>query len=274
MRRILAFLVLILAAALPAAAALPGPLSVNSNSIKIALPGALGLDTEVSLSFEDVTELNLLSLGLSVRIVNPLDPALRARLPEGTALSPLPVMLRIEPPVRGELSFRGVASFDIHTELLPYAPDSPLRIFSAPLGGPFRDITVDMGPGSYRARGETGGFSEFLIAIDNRPLEQVIATKLDALDAMVGSSGTSLSASVYDDLQDCLQAIRTRTAASTTQAAVGQVDRFLAIVEEHSGTDIPDVWRAARDVENVAGNLRAAALSLRFSLVLKDDSGL
>jgi hypothetical protein len=269
MRRILAFLVLILVAALPAAA-LPGPLGVSPNSIRLSLPGILGLGTEVGLSFEDVTGLNLLSLGLSVRIVNPNDPALRARLPEGTAISALPVILRIEPPVWGGLSFRGTASLDIHTEALQYAPRSPLRIFTAPLGGPFRDVTANMGPGSYRARGDMGGFSEFLIAIDRRPLEQVIATKLDALEAMVGTYQPSLSGSVYNDLQDCLQAIRNRAAAGTTQDALDKVDYFLEIVEEHSGSDIPNVWRAARDVENVAGLLRSGAMSLRFSLALQD----
>lgn len=271
MRRILVFLLLVLIAAPTAAAALPGPLGLSPNSLNLNLPG---LGTQVGLSFENVTGLNLLSLGISARIVSPWDPALRARLPEGTAVSPLPIMLRIEPPVWSGLTFRGVASFDIHTELLPYAPNSLLRIFKAPLGGQFQDITVAMGPGSYRARGEIGGFSDFLIVVDQRPLEQVIATKLDALEAMVGSSQPSLSGSVYDDLQDGLQAIRTRTANGATRNAIKEVDQFLEIVEEHSGTEIPDVWRAARDVENVAGNLRSAATSLRFSLALQDSLGL
>ena len=267
MRRILAFLIVVLAAALPAAA-LPG---ASPKSIDLTLPG---LGTEVGLSFENVTGLNLLSLGISARIVSPWDPALRARLPEGTTPSILPIMLRIEPPVWSGLTFRGVVSVNIHTELLPYAPNSPLRIFKAPLGGPFQDVTVDMGPGSYRARAETGGFSEFLIVVDRRPVEQVIEAKLDALDAMLGTSGFSAEPSVYDELRDCLEAIRNPIGTdSIDDGAIGQVDHFLEIVEEHSGTDIPNVWRAARDVENMAGNLRAAAESLRFSLVLQDASG-
>ena len=39
-------------------------------------------------------------------------------------------------------------------------------------------------------------------------------------------------------------------------------------MEDHSGSDIPEVWRAARDLDNVAGYLRAGADTLRFSLNL------
>ena len=268
MRRILAYLVLVLLAALPAAATtlwLP-VLSLTPNSVKVALPG-----TEVSLSFEDVTGLSLMSLGISARLVNPFDPALRARLPAGTGISPLPVILRIEPPAWGGLSFRGVADLDIHTNLLSYVPGTPLRIFSAPLGGPFRDTTADMGPGSYRARGTRGGFSEFLIVIDQRPIDQVIQAKLDALDELLEDYEGSMPGSVYDDLESRLEEVRADVALGATQDAIAEVDGFLAEVEQHSGSDIPNVWRAARDRVNVAGYLRSAAMTLRFSLVLKDE---
>jgi hypothetical protein len=273
MRRIFAFLAIVLCAALPAAAA-------PSHSIAIA-PSLLGLGsgstltvsllgTEVSLGFEDVSGLNLLSLGISVQLVNPLDPALRARLPAGTGFSALPVLVRIEPPAWGGLSFRGVASLDIHTHLLPYLPASPLRIFSAPLGGPFRDITGEMGPGSYRARSTMGGFSEFLIAVDLRPIDQVIATKLGALEDLLDNYEGTMPGSVYDDLEELLEDIQADIAANHLADAIAGIDSFLDEVEEHSGgTGIPNVWRAARDRQNVAGYLRSGAQTLRFSLVLK-----
>ncbi len=262
MKRILSYLVLVLAAALPAAGA-PG-------SVNVSLPG---LATELSLSFENVTGLDFLSLGISARLANPLDPAFRARLPAGTGIAALPVILRIEPPAWGGLSFRGVASFDIHTHLLPYAPTTPLRIFAAPLGGSFSDITANMGSGSYRARGMKGGFSEFLIAVDLRPVDQVIQTKLDALDGVLEGYEGSMPGSVYDDLEDRLAAVRAHVALGAIEDAIEEVDGFLAVVEQHSGTDIPDVWRAAGDRHNVAGYLESGALTLRFSLVLKDQLG-
>ena len=273
MRRIFTFLVLFLSAALPAAAApplgvAPSLLSLggSTGSLSISLLG-----TDVSLSFEDVSGLNLLSLGLSVQLVNPLDPAFRARLPAGTGLSALPVLVRIEPPAWGGLSFRGVVSLDVHTHLLPYLPASPLRIFSAPLGGPFRDITAEMGPGSYRARSITGGFSEFLIAIDLRPINQVIATKLGALEDLLDGYEGTMSGAIYDDLEERLEDIEADIAGNDLAGAIAGIDGFLEEVEDHSGgTGIPNVWRAARDRQNVAGYLRSAALTLRFSLVLKN----
>jgi hypothetical protein len=279
MRRILPCLALVLAAALPAAAATPQGVAVlpqglfllnpSSITVSIPLPGALA--TEVSLSFENVTGLNLFSLGLSAQLANPLDPAFRARFPSGTVLSALPIVLRIEPPVWGGLSFRGVASFDIHTHVLSYVPATPLRIFSAPLGGPFRDITAGMGSGSYRARSTMGGFSEFVIVLDLRPVDQVIETKLDALDALLETYEASMPGSVYDDLEELLAATRTSIANEELEEALDTIDEFLEEVEDHSGgTGIPNVWRAARDRNNVAGYLRGGAATLRFSVALKD----
>ena len=270
MKRIWVSVCLFLLATLPAAAVTPGSVAIapslfGSNSISISLLG-----TDVSLSFENVTGLNLLSLGLSVQLANPFDPAFQARLPAGTGISALPVILRIEPPAWGGLSFRGVASIDVHTHLLPYLPASPLRIFSAPLGGQFRDVTVDMGPGSYRARSTTGGFSEFLIAIDLRPINQVIATKSGALEDILEGYESTMPGSIYDDLEDLLDAIQADIASNDLAGAIAGIDDFVEVVEDNSGgTGIPNQWRAARDRQNVAGYLRAAALTLRFSLVLK-----
>ena len=274
MRRIYALLALVFLAALPAVAAPTQPLAIAPSLLSLgSSSGTLSvslLGTDVSLTFENVSGLNLLSLGLSVQLVNPLDPGLRARLPAGTTFSALPVMLRIEPPAWGGLSFRGVASLDIHTHLLPYLPASPLRIFSAPLGGQFRDVTADMGPGSYRARGTMGGFSEFLIVVDLRTVDQVIASKVGALESMLDTYEGTMPGSVYDDLEEILEDIEADIAANHLEDAIAGVDDFLEEVEDHSGgTGIPNVWRAARDVQNAAGYLRAGAMTLRFSLVLK-----
>lgn len=277
MRRTCVFLLLVLLAALPAAAATPRSIAAapslfgSTNGISISLLG-----TDVSLSFENASGLNLLSLGLSVHLVNPYDPAFRARLPAGTGLSALPVLLRIEPPAWGGLSFRGVTSFEIHTHLLPYAPTTPLRIFAAPLGGTFQDTTAAMGPGSYRARSTRGGFSEFLIVLDLRPVDQVIETKIDALETLLDGYEGTMPGSIYDDLEDRLGVIRDKIEDEDLEDALAEIDDFLEEVEDHSGGTggIPDLWRAARDRTNVAGYLRAGAETLRFSVDLKDRLGL
>jgi len=266
MRKILACLALLLSVAAPVAGQGLINLSGNSISITISRPGLLG--TEVSLSFEDVTGLNLLSLGLSVQVVNPNDPALQARLPAGVTAA-LPLLLRIEPPRLGGLSFRGIATLQIHTELLQYVPGTPLRLYHAPLGGQFEDMTAFVGAGSYRCRGTTGGFSEFLIVRDTRTVDQAIAAKFDRLEEELEEYAASIPAPLYEDLEDRVAAARSDYEQGATAAAIQKIDGFLSVVQQHSGTDIPNVWRAARDVENVAGYLRAEAMSLRFSLARK-----
>lgn len=267
MRRICAFLALVVCAALPAAGQLLGA-TVNgtSLSVTVSLPGGIGADVKVG--FEEVSGLSLTNLGLSAQLVNPLDPALRARLPSSSVLPALPLLLRIEPPAAGGLSFKGIASLDIHTHNLLYLPGSPLRLYSAPLGGAFNDVTVAMGSGSYRARGNMGGFSEFLIVFDFRSSSQAISAKFNRLEQLLDDYEGSMPGSVYDDLEDELDAAWSAYAAGNKSLAASRMDDFIDLVEQHSGTDIPDVWRSARDLQNVAGYLRAGAQTLRFSLKL------
>ncbi|HEX7184913.1 MAG TPA: DUF6689 family protein [Thermoanaerobaculia bacterium] len=276
MSRFLAYATLVLSAALPAAAVTPGVINatVNGGSVSatVALPGGFGAD--VTVSFEDVTGLNLASLGLSAQVVNPADTALLARLPDASLAAGFPVLLSIEPPATGGLSFRGIYNLEVHTHNLHYTPGSPLRIYTAHNGGSFRDITVSMGAGSYRVRGTEGGFSEFLIVSDARTVDQAITAKLDSLEQLLDDYTGSMSTALYGELEDRLEAARKHHEQGATVAAIQKVDSFLGLVQGHSGTGIPNVWRAARDLDNVAGYLRAAAMTLRFSLDLKRNPGL
>jgi hypothetical protein len=273
MRRILAFLTFALVAALPAAGqGLVGTtIDGNTVSVTVSLPGGIGAD--VTLGFEEVTGLSLQNLGLSAYLANPLSLGFLSRLPSGTVIA-LPLVLRIEPPPAGGLTFKGVASLGLHTHNLGFGINTPLRLFAAPLGGKFEDVTAGIGAGSYRARCHRGGFSEFLIAIDLRPVNQVIERKFDRLEAMLEGYHGAMPGSVYYDLLARLAAARADFDAGATAAAIQKIDGFLAVVEQHSGTAIPNVWRSARDVVNVAGYLREGAATLRFSLELKRTGGL
>jgi hypothetical protein len=277
MRRIFAYTALVLAAALPAPAAgqvtASTAISGSSAKITVTLPGTLG--AEATLSFENVSGLSLTNLGISAHVINPLDSALLARLPGGsTPAGGLPVLLRIEPPSTGSLAFTGLVELSVHTHSLAYTTGTPLRIFSAPLGGAFHDITTHVGEGSYRARSTTGGFSEFLIVSEARTVDQVIAAKFDRLEDLLEEYEGSMSTSLYDDLSALLAAAETEYGEDDLSHAIQEVNDFLDAVEDNSGTAIPNLWRSARDVENVAGYLRARAMTLRFSLAFKRSLGL
>lgn len=268
------FLLLLLPFAAPLSATGLLDVVVQGNELRagVALPGNIGAD--FTISFEQVEGLSAESLGLSVDLVSLLDPQLLSRLGNLSIPNTFPLLLRIQPPAQGGLSFNGVVTIGIHTHNLLYLPNTPLRLFAASEGGPFEDITTEMGMGSYRARGRKGHFSEFLILVDVRPVNRVIARKLDRLDQLLVDHQAQIPASVLAELSNLAAEIRSRHSAGQKQAAIDKTQEFLAVVQQHSGgAEIPNVWRSTRDVTNVAGLLRAAGETLRFSLILKKNQG-
>jgi hypothetical protein len=268
----LAFLLLLLP--LPAAGQGIVDVVVEGNELRagISLPG--GIAADLTIGFEQVVGLTPENVGLAAGLVSPTDPALLARLTQASIPVGFPVLLRIEPPAEGGLSFSGVVSISLHTHNLLFVPNTPLRLFAAPLGGRFEDITESMGMGSYRARGRKGDFSEFLIVADLRPLGTAIQAKLNRLDQLLDENAASLDGAVLAELTALAADIRAAWAAGRTRDAITKTEAFLDAVKRNSGAAIPNVWRSSRDLVNVAGRLRAAGETLRFSLSLKSNLGL
>lgn len=227
---------------------------------------------EVSLDFEDATGLSSSSLGASAQLVNLGDSGLLARLPD-LNLTPLTdtlnVLITIEPPADGGLSFRGTGRLEIHTHLLPYTQGSSLRVFKAPLLGPFRDVTDEIAQGSVRARTTYGGFSQFLILVDLRPTGMVIDEKIGWLRGRVATLPLTEQAPLNTLLDQADAAVDT----ADYSTAIAAVDAFHARVQTRAGQYIPNEWRATRDVENHAGQLIAGANTLRFSVAYLRDFG-
>ena len=90
-------------------------------------------------------------------------PAHRVRLPllarlPGALAQPdslFPLLVTIEPPQAGGLAFHRTVRVEVHTHALVYSAGSNYRLFKAPLGGSFKDITDDVAPGSVRATRRT-----------------------------------------------------------------------------------------------------------------------
>ena len=265
-------------AAAPAIAQLPGgpggggpPVSIDGNKASVTL-GAGGLSVDLTITFEQVVGLTASSLGISARLVSPAE--LVGRLPDGTLTTlpaGFPLLVSVEPPSSGGLSFSGLTSVEVHTHDLSFVADSPLRLFTAPAGGAFVDITESIGMGSYRARGSTGGFSELLIIADLRGDADVVEAKLDLLDATFAAGFASIAPAVRGELQSSLGAIRAAWDGGDVRGAVTAAASFGDAVKAAANAGhVPNVWRSARDLQNVAGNLRAAAGTLRFSLALAE----
>lgn len=226
---------------------------------------------DLTLTFDQPSGLSASSLGLSAALVSITDPVLLARLPGGT-LNQLngafPLLVTVEPPLTGGLSFRTVR-VEVHTHALLYSAGSSYRLFKAPLGGTFQDITDEIAPGSVRARGTTGGFSQFLVLADLRTTSTVVAAKLAALRARVGT----LPASERQPFYVKLDAVEDGVADEDYAAALAAVDDIASRALARAGTQLADRWRAARDLDNQAGDLVAGAASLRFSVAYLRDYG-
>ena len=231
-----------------------------------ALP--LALDAELLLEFDLVENLCADSLGISATLVDPFDPVLRARLPTHAHVPlALPLVVRVEPPPTstcGTLAFERTVRAEIHTHLLPYGVDSPLRLYKAPLDGVFRDITSSVEPGSVRTGGRTGGFSEFIVVVELVPSADAAAAKYDAL--ALRAADASIEPALRTQLASDLAASRAAFDADDRAGAIALLDVFAARVATASPAEIPNRWRATRDLDNVAGDLAGDAASLRYAL--------
>jgi hypothetical protein len=226
----------------------------------------LGIGVDFTLRFDEPQNLDVQSLGLTARLVNPLDRTFRGRLPDPrTSLSlVVPLMISVEPPPKRGLAFSNATEVELHTHLLPFHIDSPIRIYKAQRGGPFHDITDGISSGSIRVRGRTGGFSDFLLVVDLRPRIEAAQDKYAFLDALVL---TVADAGVRTLLQADLATSRSGFDAGNYAAARIALDAFESRVTSHAGGAIPNRWRATRDLENTAGDLLTEAGSLRYVLV-------
>lgn len=247
---------------------------VEGNSLKATIDAGGLVTAELTVRFDNVVGLSAESLGLSAAVISPLDANLSSRL-GGSSIAPakdFPVLLRIEPPASGGLSFSGTVMIELYTHNLQYEANTPLRLFSAPAGGAFVDVTGSLGSGSYRTGARKGTFSEFLIVSDTRSLDTVVNEKFARINTLLDEHGSQIGGALSGDLAGLLAAAQTAYSAQAPVPAIQYIESFAAMVTEHGGNGIPNVWQSSRDLTNVAGELHAAADTLRFSLTLASNS--
>ena len=262
---------LLLAASASQAQSLPVAVSAAGDTATVLVGNPAAPLLEVQFDFDDAQGLSPASLGVSADLVAVNSTTLLARLPGALVAVPseLPAMVTIEPPVLGGLVFDRRVHVELHTHALPYTAGSRFRLFKAPLGGAFRDVTSAVEPGSVRTRGTTGGFSQFVVVLDLRPTESVVAEKLDALRAQADQLAATESA----PLQAMIDQVELAVADGRFADAMGGVDALRARVSARAGLHIPQTWRATRDTANVAGELLSGLDTLAFSIGYLRDYG-
>jgi hypothetical protein len=257
---------------LPGFAETPLLPTISGDELTARIDLAGGVAADLTIKFENVVGLNPGALTLTATAVNPGDLGLLARLGSGVSIpAGFPVVVRIEPTGSSSLSFEGVYNLSLYTHNLTLGANSPLRLYRAPAGGAFSDMTGYLQAGSVRAGGSGPGFSEFLIAADTRPVDSVIVGKFDALQNHLSANGAAISPAVAADLQQRLNQARAAYNTGALAAAIDAVAAFGEEVRKQSGAAVPNVWRANGGPTNVAGILRSAADTLKYSLVFKSN---
>ena len=263
---------LTVASSVAAATPLPIGVTASGNRADVVIGNPLQPIAEVSLDFQDATGLTPASLGVSAQQIDILDPALLARLPNAslnTLPGALPLLVTIEPPATGGLSFRNTGRMEIHTHAIPYSIGSSFRVFKAPLGGAFRDVTDEIAQGSTRARTTYGGFSQFLILLDLRGTGTVIDEKIGWLRNKVAALPQNERGAFNAFLDQAEAAVD----AASYSTALSAIDSFRARAQARAGQFLPNEWRATRTVDNQAGDLVAGANTLSFSVAYLRDFG-
>ena len=271
--RILGLLVLLFSSlALSARAATVTP-TIKGNELtgRIELPG--GVAADLTISFEQAVGLNAGSLTITANLINPLDATLLGRLPSGASIpAGFPVLVEIQPAPGSTLTFSGTYRLSLYTHNLNLS--APLRLFRGPSAGTFADMTGFLEVGSVRAGGTGPGYSQFLLVLDPRALDPVIAAKFDTVQALLTAHAGSMPPAVAAALQQQLASARSLSDSGDTSGAITAVAAFATSVKDQSGSAIPDVWQANNPgLANVAGLLRAGADTLKFSLLLKSNVG-
>jgi hypothetical protein len=246
-----------------------GTVTISGNVVHagIDLPGIVG--TELVLEFDSVQHLTKQNLGICAKAMDPLTLLdVMSRLPDGglTGLLqlPLPIVISVDPPVLGGLSFTNTYRAEIHTEMLGYTLLSPYRLYKSPHNGTFYDVTNLVAQGSVRTRGSTGGFSDFIVVLDTVPSPEHAADKYDYLAARIQDPAIGIR--LRTNLAADLAASRAAFYGHDYVTALAKLDAFTTRVRDKAGVGIPNVWRSARDVDNIAGDLLGYAESLRFSI--------
>jgi hypothetical protein len=269
----------------PAMASVVVTIDGNVAHADISLDNGVGhtYQAEVTITFGAAVNLDVDTLNLTAELVNPA--ALASRLPPGISVDPaFPMLITVEPPSfawlfasgfdnaedgSGDLSFLNTYEFEVHTHELTYAANSPYRVIKAPIGGNFHDFTEDVLPGSVRARGREGAFSQFLVGRDSNTnvltMLLVATNKLLALQLRVVAA--ALNNLLNGDLIGLLAVINADLLALDLTGAIANLDQFIAEVEAHAGIDIPNQWNSRHDVVNDAGEILGLAQTLRFTLV-------
>lgn len=226
----------------------------------------------LKITFEEVLGLNDNSLSITAVQVNPLDPGLINRLQSASLMSvpgQFPILITVSPSATSTLTFTGAYEVELSTSNLAFTSNTPFRLFKAPAAGSFEDISNFVGMGSYRVRGTSGDFSDFLIVADVRNLNDVIEDKFAKLQQTIANNSSKIAPPMLQNLQAKFKAAYDSYRSGQKLNAVSELQAMINDIKADAGDTIPNTYRANDPAtHNIAGELRRRAATLIFSLNL------
>jgi hypothetical protein len=251
--------------------------------------GSTTYDADVTITFDSPANLTAAELNLTAQLVSPSDFAITSRLPGCLLLSPdcvtvdpaFPMLITVEPlnlpwlfhsgfesgeSPNGNLSFLNTYDFEVHTADLTYVDGTPYRLFKAPIGGSFDDISTAITSGSVRARGSGGTFSQFMVVSDLRNtllVEQLV--KEPELQTRILLA--TISNLLRTNLLNLLSNVQSAVGAGDYVTAIADLDQLIAETQANAGIGIANEWSSDRTLANDAGQILSLAQTLRFTLV-------
>ena len=255
----------------PAAASVTTTITsrTSTSQVTLPLPGGGSYTADVTIEFDNPQKLSASCLNVTADILSPTERAdVASRMPvSGLAVDDdFPVRITISPPAGCGLAFDNQYEIEIHTDDLSFTPyTSPYRLYKAPVGGAFHDITSSVTQGSVRVRGRGGAFSEFVIVGDSTSYASNASAAYDALASELSS--TSIASNVRAPLMAEVTASRTAFNSADYATALADLAPFEDDVAAVAGTSIPNKWQAAPPaLDNVTGELMSLSGVLHFYL--------
>ncbi len=248
--------------------ALPNTLTVADNTIQASISLSGNVAVDVTVEFENSIGLHANNIDIHATLLDPADPSITDRLPSSlvNADNAFPVLVSISPKAEAGFGFEGVAMVELYTTALHYVEGTPLRLFRSHDNGDFEDITMLTASGSFRARGNTGSFSDFIILADTRPLDTALNEKYASLSSVLSGNRNSIDSALLNSIDVAMNSLYSALTLQNYTAALTHVDTLVGLLESASGNIIPDVWRSSNDVTNVKGELLTHLYTLRYSL--------
>lgn len=246
----------------------PASITIDDNRIKAKLALSLLTEVDLTLEFENSIGLNTDSIEITAELIDPTDISIISRLPSTltNAIAGFPVLVSISPKADAGFGFEGPAMVELYTKAVHYDPAVPLRLFTSHDNGTFEDITTLTSSGSFRARGSTGRFSDFIILLDTRSPATIINNKVNDLRNTLTANQYSVDAALYTALDASVSNIAHAVSGLDYAAAMVIVDHAISVAENANGAQLPNVWRSSGDIVNVQGELLTKLKTLRYSL--------